>query len=270
MPLPLEEKRNRVLLSAYHLHTTKGRHINVYELEQLADVGTEFYDILRYFGANGKGWLKKANERVRFTAEGIDKAEEMQNERFEEKERRVLQALYDNRRDHPDGLVPDEIAAALNLDLSDVKDIVVELERKGWADGGDETTWIVPAGIKELERQPEAPAVSHVTINYPQNSPISLGPHSTQNVTYYNQNTQDILPQLSLLIQELYERQFETRTEVLSELQKVETLAKGEMNPGRWQLIQTRLATTKTALEIGKIAVDSLPYWPVVWHFFFK
>lgn len=270
MLLPLEEKRNRVLLTAYFLHTTKGRHINVEELERLVGLEprTEFYDILRYF--NGKGWLKKANLIVRFTPEGIDKAEKMENERFQEKERRVLQALYDNRRDHPNGLIPEEIATALNLALSDVRDIVVELERKGWAAGGDETTWIVPAGIKELEKQPEPPTVSHITINNPQNSPMSFGSNSSQTVTYNNQNVQDVLPQLSRLIQDVYELQFETRGDVIEELQKVETIAKGEMSSGKWELIQTRLVTAKTALEIGKIAVSSLPYWPAVWNFFFK
>ena len=76
MTLPLEEKRNRTLLAAYELNS-KSPHIHVDELEELANVGTEFYNILRYFGINGKKWLKKTNLVVRFTAEGIDAAEEL-------------------------------------------------------------------------------------------------------------------------------------------------------------------------------------------------
>lgn len=265
-----QEKRNRVLLAAYKIHTTKTPHIDIDELGKVSGVGREVWQIIRYLGENGKGWLKKSGMVVRFTVEGLEEAEEMESQRFEDKERLVLRALYDNRLGHPNGSNPDELAAALNLDLSHVREIVVELERKGWAAGGDETTWIVPAGIKELQKQPEPPAVSHITINNPQNSPMNFGPNSSQTVTYNNQNVQDILPSLSRLIQDVYGLQFETRGDVVGELQKIETLAKEEMSPGKWELIQTRLVTAKTALEIGKIAVSSLPYWPAVWNFFFK
>lgn len=49
MTLPLQEKRNRVLGAAYELNS-KSPHIDVDALEELAEVGTEFYNILRYFG----------------------------------------------------------------------------------------------------------------------------------------------------------------------------------------------------------------------------
>jgi hypothetical protein len=264
-----QEKRNRVLLAAYKIHTTGKRSINIDELGKASGVGREVWQIIHYLGENGKGWLKKSGGVVRFTVEGLEEAEEMQNQRFEDKERLVLQTLYDARKDHPNGVNPFELATALNMDLNEVQEIVVELERKGWAAGGDEDTWIVPAGIKELEKIPETP-IPHIVINNPQNSPMSFGAHSSQTVTYNNQNVQDILPPLSQLIRELYELQFETQGDVISELQKVEVLARGEMNNGKWQLIQSRLLTAKTALEVGKIAVNTLPYWPAVWNFFFR
>jgi hypothetical protein len=264
-----QEKRNQVLLAAYKIHTTKTRHIHIDELGEASGVGREVWQIIRYLGENGKGWLKKSGNIVRFTVEGLEEAEEMQNQRFEDKERLVLETLYNARKDHPNGVNPFELATALNMDVTEVQEIVVELERKGWADGGDENTWIIPAGIKEIEKKPEPPT-PHIVINNPQNSPMSFGPNSTQTVTYNNQNVQDILPQLSQLIQGLYDLKFETRGDVISELQKVEVLAKGEMNEKKWELIQSRLITAKTALEVGKIASATLPYWPAVWNFFFK
>lgn len=264
-----QKKRNNVLLTAYKIHTTKTKHIKIDELGQASGVGREIWDIIRYLGENGKGWLKKSGGIVRFTVEGLEEAEEMQNQRFEEKEKLVLQILYDNRKDHPHGLLIEEIATALNMDLREVREIIVELERKGWVSGGDETTWIVPTGIKELEKLPP-PQMPHVIINNPTNSPMSFGANSSQTVTYNNQNVEDILRQITQLIQHLSQLQFEMKGDAISDLEKVATLATGEMDPGKWQMIQSRLVTVKTALEVGKIAVDTLPYWPAIWHFFFK
>ena len=87
--LPYEQKINRVLLNLYHLHTTKTPHVDVYELEKLADVGGDYYDILRHLGTKGKGWLKKSNEVVRITSVGIDKAQELLKMQIAEKERMV-------------------------------------------------------------------------------------------------------------------------------------------------------------------------------------
>lgn len=265
-----EEKRNLVLLAAYKLHR-RSRSISTYELAEVSGVGKDdALQIIHNLTRDGKGWLRtRTSFVVSLTEEGLKKAKRMTKQRFEEKERLVLQMLYDERKNHPHGLIPDELAAALNMDLSEVRQIVIELEIKGWADGGDETTWIVPAGIKEIEKisQPQMP---HIIINNPTNSPMSFGAHSSQTVTYHNQNVRDILPQLSQLIHHLYSLQFETRADAIAELQKVEVLAKGEINEGKWQLIQSRLETTKTALEVGKIAFDTLPYWPAIWHFFFK
>jgi len=89
-------------------------------------------------------------------------------------------------------------------------------------------------------------------------------------VNYNNQPIQEILPALSQLIEGVRSLNFPTRDDVVAELEKVQFLAKGEMNAGIWQLIQSRLLTTKTALEVASLAAPSLPYWPVVWNYFFK
>ncbi len=204
--------------------------------------------------------------RVRITTRGIDV---MQNS-YEEKERRVFQRLYDERETrHTRSFTPAELAQELNLNVNEVTEIINELESQGWLGGTDEGVSINAAGIKEIERKAE-PARPTIVINNPQNSPMSFGTNSNQTVSYNNQPVQEILPDLSRLIEDLHALDFPTRGDVIGELQKVESLAKGEMNAGTWELIQARLVTTKTALELAKIAADSVPYWPVVWNYFFK
>ena len=45
--LPLEEKRNKLILALYELHTTKGPRVNIYELERLSGLERqEFYDMV--------------------------------------------------------------------------------------------------------------------------------------------------------------------------------------------------------------------------------
>ena len=173
----------------------------------------------------------------------------MEEERFVEKERRVLQMLLDQRKDHPHGFYPQELATALNLDVNEVQEIIVELEAKGWADGGDRTTWIIPPGIKELQKTLEPPT-PHIVINNPQNSPMSFGGHSSQTVNYNNQPMEEILPAIANLINDVRSLDFQTRDDVLAELEKVQSLAQGELNAGVWQLIQARLLTAKTGMEI--------------------
>jgi len=99
-------------------------------------------------------------------------------ERYEEKERLVLQKLYDERKRHPRGVHPDELALVLNLEFSEVIEIISELDKKGWTGGSDELSWILPAGIKEIERLPEPPTPT-IVINNPQNSPMTFGPNSS-------------------------------------------------------------------------------------------
>lgn len=228
----------------------------------------EAVQICKYL--QGKGWIQwEGFAWIHLTQLGREKAEEMDNERFEAKENLVLQALYKARNTHPNGVATDELALAVNLELRDVYDVISELERKGWIGGSDERVWILPAGIKKIERVAEPPIPTFV-INNPQNSPMSFGAHSSQTVTYNNQAVQDVLPALSRLIEDLHALDFPMHSDVIAELKKVEVLAKSDMDVGKWQMIQSRLVTTKTALEIAKIAADSLPYWPIVWNFFFK
>lgn len=151
--LPLEEKRNRVLLSLYDLHTTKGAHVNVDELRKSSDVGKDFYPILRHIGAQGKGWLKHSNLVVRMTAEGIDRAEELSKVEIVEKGRLILQKLYDLGGPTHTDLVPiDRLIKELGMQFREMNGILLNFERKrGWVEGPDQAVQLTPAGVREAE-----------------------------------------------------------------------------------------------------------------------
>lgn len=218
----------------------------------------------------GKGWIDwEGFAWVNITLSGRERAEQMEEERFVEKEARVLQMLLDQRQDHPNGFYPQELATALNSNVREVMEIINELEAKGWAGGSDETTWILPPGIKELQKK-EKPPTPQIAIYNPSNSPMSFGDNNNQTVNYTNQSIEEIVPALTRLIEDVRGLDFATRDDVLSELEKVKSLTQGEMNAGSWKLIQSRLLTAKTAMEVVQLSAHSLPYWPAVWHFFFS
>lgn len=271
MPLPLEEKRNRVLLSAYDLHTTKSRHINVYELERLADVGPEFYDILRYFGTNGKGWLKKANEVVRLTAEGIDRAEEMKNERFEDKLNRLFQLLYNERHNrHTKQFVPDELAAALDLDVPEVMEIISILDSKGWLGGNDEGVNINAAGILEFERRREPPTpatnVMYINQNY---APVAQGSNFTQSVTQIRNEFDDSIRKLLQAVEESEDLSAVQKITVKNDINMVHQLAHMEKTPEVIETVSTKIdginsvvSSTADLVSLGVVVI------PIVRAFF--
>jgi hypothetical protein len=230
---------------------------------------TEFGQIALYLREEGLVKFQSFSS-IALSHEGRKVAERIMAERYEEKERRVLRKHYDERERHPRGIHPDELAAALDMELRDVYEIILELDNKKWIGGTDEVSWILPAGMKEIERLPE----QHITPNIvhfhgPNTGPIQIGSHQTQNVSY-NQSMTEILPKLAELIAALKAQNFEDKDEVIADLEKVQSLAHGEVNEGTWKRIQTRLTAAKTTMEITGLAYKSLPYWPMVWEYFMK
>jgi hypothetical protein len=88
----------------------------------------------------------------RITPRGMDEAERVMKANFAEKERRVLQKLYDERdRRNTNPHEPKELARELNIDIREVYDILTELEQQYFTAGVDQAVWIAPAGIKLIE-----------------------------------------------------------------------------------------------------------------------
>jgi hypothetical protein len=231
---------------------------------------TEFGEIALYLREEGLVKFQSFSS-IALSHEGRKLAERIMAERFEEKERRILQKLYDERgRKDTNPHYPEELARELNLDLDDVHDIIIELDGQGLTGGTDEVSWILPAGIKEIERIPQ-PQVSPNIVHFhgPNTGPVQIGSHQTQNISY-NESISEILPKLAELITAVRAQDFPDKDEVIADLEKVQALAQGDVNEGVWKRIQTRLTAAKTTMEITGLAYNSLPYWPLIWNYFMK
>src|SRR5947209_5417025 len=151
--LPTEEKRNRVLLALYQLHSIVSPYVNVSELKELADVGDDFYNILKYLGVNGKRWLVKTNLRINITPSGIDRAEELVKMGMAETMQSVLRKIYDmSGPDHNKDVNYFELQRGLKMGGRDLNPILKDFEDKGWVGGGsDEVVRLTPRGVLEIE-----------------------------------------------------------------------------------------------------------------------
>jgi pyrimidine deaminase RibD-like protein len=183
--LPIEEKRNRVLLTLYKLHTTDSPHVDVYKLQELADVGTDYYDILRYLGRHGKGLLKKDNLVVRITPEGQDKAEELIKMQMAEKMQVILKKIYDmSGPTHSQEVnymeLIQELSQEFGLNRREIDPILQDFEKKkGWLGGGsDECVCITPEGILEIEKlgsRNRGGDIYHINIHGPNYGGVQQG-----------------------------------------------------------------------------------------------
>lgn len=270
---PLEEKKTRqkVLLGIFE--EAGGEASRDVITETLAvKLGLDFEEfskICRVLKSEGFiDWM--SFDRVHLTGAGRAEGEKLMTESYFQEKRRVLKMIADISR-MSQFVVFEDLAKRLGMTNNELAPLCNGLDEDGSIDfpGGDIIT-IKDAGYRALQPQEPQTTGQHIHIHQPQNSPMSFGLNSTQTVTYNNQPVQDILPALAELISEVKALDFTTRGDVIEELEKVQSLAKGEMNAGIWQLIQSRLLTTKTALEIATLAAPSLPYWPTVWNYFFK
>jgi len=191
-------------------------------------------------------------------------------ERYAEKERRVLQKLYDERETRGEqGFSPEELAKILKLDVRDVQDVILELDKVGWTEGTDEVSWISFAGIKEIEKLPDTPISPNiVNFNAPNTGPVQIGYHQTQQNVFQNQSIEEILPKLAELIRAIKAADFVDKDEVIADLEKIQSLAHGNISEGVWNRIQTKLTAAKTTMEVAGLVYKTYPYWPQIWAFF--
>lgn len=213
---------------------------------------------------------------VRFTPEGIDAAEELLKTRqmqMAEKEKVVLRKIYELGGPTHTGMVGIlALEQELGMTYPELNPVLRGLEEeRRWIHSNEHAVWLLLMGVRKVERveKTEQP-VPHIVIYNPTNSPMSFGDNSSQTVTYNNQPVKEIIPELLELITAVHQLDFPTKEDVLGELTKVQTLAQGEMSDGKWQMIQSRLVTAKTALDVAQVVAHSIPYWPAVWSFFFK
>jgi Mn-dependent DtxR family transcriptional regulator len=222
------------------------------------------------------GLVKWASfEWISLTPEGIREAERIVELRYAEKERRVLQKLYDEReRRYTNPHQPDELARELNLDLREVQDIVIELERKGLTKGNDQATWIIAAGMELIEsggQQIAAPGVSFTTnIHGPNYGGIQQGGQgNTQNVTLTNTNNADFDRALASIVELIRASNLPAhdKEELEGEIVNVNKLALREPSPGLLERAKSRLDLVRLGLQGGDLLIKAGPHLEVAWEF---
>lgn len=227
---------------------------------------------------------------VHITTKGIDEVERVMAQTYAAKEFRVLKTIRDTKYKEFNGWVdldnlekelPDTPRQELHMILEDLE------KRKGLIGSIDQAVWIVPAGIEELERAERYPDRStqyfppqiinnyNVTIQDVDNANVMQNsPGGNQSISLiHNQPVSEILPKLAELINAVRQADFEDKEDVIRDLEKAQELAlanpQATPKEGIWKRIQTKLDAAKTSMEIVGYAYNSLPYWPVVWRFFF-
>lgn len=250
----------------------------VNEDELLADLGIEEEEGNKLFSyLSAKGLVEGHTfGHIAITDRGIDAIERIMAETYRSKERRVLQKLYDERdRRYTNPHQPDELARELNLDLREAQDIVVELERKGLTDGNDQATWIIAAGLEEIEsggqRPGATPGVSFTTnIHGPNYGGIQQGGQgNTQNVTLTNTNNADFDRALASIVELIRASNLpaDDKQELEGEVGNVNKLALREPAPGLLDRAKSRLDMVRLGLQGTDLLIKASPHLETAWEF---
>lgn len=271
-----DDKRVRVLLSLYQLHTTKSPHVDVDSLEELADVGNDFYEILRYLGASGKGWLKKTNLVVRITAGGIEKAEEIIKMRMAEKIRLVQGKIYDmGGSSHIQPVNFELLKSELGMEHRELVTIILELDRRGWTGRcSDECVCLSPLGVHEYE-SPSDSKRGGDTFNNTFNAPVQGGfqqggSHNTQNNVYSNNPKIDEAADAIIRIIQSSGITELDKEDLIKDVARLKELGAKEKTPDVIERSTKKLEALKTGLEVaekgGGLLLKASPYLTTLWQ----
>jgi hypothetical protein len=241
----------------------------------------EIYWILEDLKAQNK--LREANFEFAISPIGAKEVERTMAETYAEKAFRVLKTIHETKNKESNGWVniwdlqkelPDISSHELNMILGDLE------KRKGLIDSNDQAVWMIGPGIEELEQAQRHPERS--TPNFPayiNNYTVNIHGDNQGNIAQASQgNNQsvinhqpisEILPKLAELIEAVKQAEFEDRDEVVRDLEKVQQLAQSQDPKSKWALIQSKLSSAKTGMELVGYGYSSLPYWPVIWQYFF-
>lgn len=271
--LPTEEKRDRVLLALYQLHSTVSPHVNVSELKELADVGDDFYNILKYLGVNGKRWLVKTNLRINITPSGIDRAEELVKMGMAETMQSVLRKIYNmSGPDHNKDVNYFELQRELKMGGRDLNPILKDFEDKGWLGGGsDEVVRLTPRGVLEIEnpklenRSGDIYQTNIYGSNY--GGVQQGGQGNTQNITLTN--NADFDRALASIIELIRASNLsaDDKEELEGDVSSVKKLALREPAPGLLDRAKSRLDLVRMGLQGADLLMKASPHIDAAWEF---
>lgn len=274
-PFEIKKKRQLVLLTIFEMAEGEANRDVVTKdlMKRLNMDDPELSKIARVLNDEGLvTWM--SFQRVAVTPAGRREAESIMESRYEDNWKAILKMIYDRGGPRHMHAVNDlDLGATLVMSHRELGEILIDLdERKGFIRRQVGKVWMTPAGLEYIESG-GASLRSSSDVNFVMNvhgdnyGPIQQGNSNTQQITI-NQPISEILPKLAELISAVKAQDFEDKDEVIADLERVQSLAQGNINEGTWKRIQTRLTAAKTTMEITGLAYKSLPYWPIIWEFF--
>jgi hypothetical protein len=280
--LPMEEKRNKVLLALYQ-STMSSPRVDVEKLHELAGIELmEFHNILRQLGSgkSGEGLLKKAGMQYEITATGRQKAEEIIKMQMAEKVRMVLRKIYDmGGESHMKFVDIPDLQRELGMSQDELFSIINWAEKNtNWFDDNmDQAVRLSPDGVQEVELPSSERRGGGYTYNTNFHAPVQGGiqvggSHNVQKNVYNNDpKVDEAADALIKLIQasgigELDKEDFVNHAERLKELgAKEKTTEVAERAKKNLEAIETGLKVTEKS---GELALKAAPHLATIWQAF--
>jgi hypothetical protein len=261
------------------------QHVSLEEAQRFSEVVNQSYNVFRH----GKGFeLVLFYDSVQAFLLGLMRGIvsnhiEVNPAALQSKRKLVLYKLYEMAPDDKIGdVIVSDLATALGMGYQEVNNILEYWQRKGMVRDGsfDASTRLEPYAIDEIEEaRRTGKATKHIpetTIYYTDNR-INIGGDNSGQVMAGNQGTQnmgqptgEIISQLGEFIKAVRALDFPDKDDAVRDLEKAKELSSGENAETKWKLIQAKLASAKTAMELAGYAHTALPYGMAIYDYFFK
>lgn len=225
----------------------------------------------------GRGWLEHRNLIVRIKSKGIIQAEELSKMQMVEKERLVLQKIYDlGGPTHTDWVPIDKLSKELGMPFRELNGILLDFERKkGWVEGPDEAVGLTPAGVREVENPGGDTRGGGTTIQNIFHAPVQGGfiqggqGHTQHNVYSNNPKVDETINTVLRLVQQSGLNALD-KEDVLKDVERLKELISKEQTPDTLQRIEKRIGMVKTGIETaekgGELLVKVTPYLVTLWQ----
>jgi len=215
-------------------------------------------------------------DRVALTPTGSREAERVRNARYQQKEGRILNELYNARDPDVPTFLTVEHLVQLKISEADVGLILRDLDERGLVYMNGDNIHITPTGAIAVEAKfsHEPTGGDSYTMNIDKvEGGVLQGPNNVQNVHIVNrQPVSEILPEILALIENVRSEDFADKDEVMRDLDKARELAAANSSvaagDGVWTRINTKLIAAKTTMEIAGFVIKTYPHWPQVLDFF--
>jgi hypothetical protein len=217
-------------------------------------------------------------DRIALTPKGSREAERIRDARFQQKEDRIMDELYNSKDPDFATFVVITGLAHLRIAEEEMRVILNDLDERGFVSFADNRVQITRTGVRAVEARHlhKSGPGDNYTVNIEKlEGGVLQGPNSIQNIKITNhQPISEILPNLKSLIEAVKAEDFDDKDDVIRDLEKVREVALANPNATAedraWTRINAKLTAAKTSMELAGFVIKTYPYWPQVLEFFHR